>query len=580
MKNRIIIGTGVLVLGTVVACKDSFLQKQPYGAVTFETLSQSQTGADALLIAAYSNMDGFTSWDNGNPWGSASSNWVYGSIKGGDAYKGSESNDQPDITPLERHEETPLNPYLESKWNTYYDGISRCNQAIKAFSAVQGLNDAVKTGKLAEARFLRGLYHYELKKIFNMVPYVDETVTEYRIPNDKDIWANIQADLKFAADNLPLKQQQVGRASKGAAQAFLGITYLWQQKYAEAKALFDQVISSGVYKLNDKYQDNFDASIQNSPEGILEVQQAVNIGTDDQGNNGDVLNFPYGGGPGGCCGFHQPSQNLVNAFKTDANGLPLIGTYNNSDLKNDQGVSSADPFTPDATAPLDPRLDWTVGRRGIPYLDWGKHPGAAWIRAQVYAGPYSPKKNVYYKSQEGTLTSASGWTKGYNTNNVKLLRYSDLLLLAAETEVEVGSLEKARAYVNQVRKRAANPDGMVKQYKDDTKPELGFTDKPAANYKVGQYTTAWTDKAAAREAVRFERRIELGMEGHRFFDVVRWGVADVVLNDYLSNESKKRTYLTGARFVKGKSEFRPIPTRAITRSSIDGQPTLKQNPGY
>jgi starch-binding outer membrane protein, SusD/RagB family len=578
MKNKIIIGTGLLVLGIISSCKDSFLEQKPYGAVTQSTLSATLTGADALLIASYSVMDGFSGWGNGTPWGSAASNWTYGSIAGGDAYKGSEANDQPDITPIERHETSANNPYLDAKWNTYYDGISRANQAINAFTALTSGSATTKAIRIAEARFLRAYYHYELKRVFNMVPYVDEKVTEFRIPNDKDIWPQIQADLQAAVAGLPVTQTEAGRATKGAAQGILGLTYMWQGKYAEAKTQFDAIIASGRYKLNAKYQDNFDPAIQNSPEGVLEVQQAVNVGTDDHSNQGDILNFPYGAGPGGCCGFHQPSQNLVNAFRVDANGLPFLTTYNDVDVKFDTPATNA-TFTPDAAA-LDPRLDWTVGRKGIPYLDWGLHNGVVWQRDPGYAGPYSPKKNVYYKAQEGTLTSASGWTKGYNTNNVKILRYSTVLLLAAECEVEIGDLNKARAYVNQVRQRAANPDGMVKKYVNDADPTKGFTNTPAANYKVGQYTTAWTDKAVAREAVRFEHRIEEGMEGHRRFDLVRWGVAETVLNKYLTEEAKKRTYLSGAKFTKGKSEYLPIPNTAIVRSSIDGAPTLKQNPGY
>ena len=584
MKRNITITTSVLLLGTAIACKDTFLEKKPYGAVTFETLSQSQTGADAILISAYSLLDGFSSWDNGNPWGSAASNWVYGSIKGGDAYKGSEANDQPDITPFERHEETPLNPYVEAKWNTYYDGIARANQAINAYDAIAGLPAETKNLRVAEGRFLRAFYHYELKRVFNMVPYIDDKTTEFRVPNDKDIWPNIQADLQFAVQNLPTRQSEPGRATKGAAQALLGITYMWQKNYQAAKAQFDAVIASGVYKLSPTYHENFNADFRNTSESILEVQQAVNIGTDDQGNIGDVLNYTHSAGPGGCCGFHQPSQNLVNAFKTDANGLPLIADYNKEgdDVKNDQGITSDQPFTPD-TRTLDPRLDWTVGRRGIPYFDWGKHPGASWIRLQAYGGPFSPKKNSYYKRQEGTLTSASGWTKGYNANNVKLIRYADVLLMAAEAEVELNNLTKAREYVNLVRARAANPAGFVKQYKDDAKPELGDSDKPAANYLIKEYPAAhpaFATQAAAREAVRFERRLELGMEGHRFFDLVRWGVAERVLNDYLNVESKKRSYLANARFTPNKSEYRPIPRRAIDRSAKDGAATIKQNPGY
>ncbi|MFN4144218.1 MAG: RagB/SusD family nutrient uptake outer membrane protein [Runella sp.] len=577
-KTKTLIATGALVLGTITACKDTFLEQRPYGAVTLETLSATLTGADALLIASYSVMDGFSGWGNGGPWGAAASNWTYGSIAGGDAYKGSEANDQPDITPIERHETNANNPYIESKWNTYYDGIARANQALKAFKALKSGPAAIIKTRIAEARFLRGYYHYELKRVFNMIPYIDENVEDFRVPNDKDIWPNIQADLQAAVADLPLTQPEPGRATKGAAQGILGITFLWQGNYQAAKTQFDAIINSGRYRLNATYHENFNPAIQNSPEGVLEVQQAVNVGTDDHSNQGDILNFPYGAGPGGCCGFHQPSQNLVNAFRVDANGLPFITTFNDVDVRFDTPTTTQN-FVVDP-APIDPRVDWTVGRRGIPYLDWGIHGGVVWQRDPGYAGPYSPKKNVYYKAQEGTLTSASGWTKGYNTNNVKILRYSDVLLMAAECEVEVGDLNRARALVNQVRQRAANPEGMVKKYRDPADPSKGFTTENAANYRVGLYTTPWTDKNVAREAVRFERRIELGMEGHRRFDLVRWGVADVVLNKYLTEEARKRTYLAGARFVKGKSEFMPIPNPAIVRSSRDGQPTLKQNPGY
>ena len=578
MKSKLLIATGLLVFGVVASCKDSFLAQQPYGAVTGGTLSATLTGADALLIGAYSGMDGFTGWNNGGPWGSAASNWTYGSVAGGDAYKGSEANDQPDITPIERHETNANNPYIEAKWNTYFDGISRANQAIRAFKSLKTGSATTIAIRIGEARFLRGFYHYELKKIFNMVPYIDDAVTEFRVPNDKDILTNIQADLIAAAAALPITNTDAGRATQGAARGILGLTYLWQNNFAEAKKQFDFVIASGRYKLNTKYQDNFDPAVQNSAEGIIEVQQAVNVGTDDHSDQGDILNFPYGAGPGGCCGFFQPSQNLVNAFRTDANGLPLIISYNDKDVTFDT-PSTTDKFAVD-TNPIDPRVDWTAGRKNIPYLDWGLHNGVVWQRDPGYAGPYSPKKNVYYKSQEGTLTSASGWTKGYNTNNVKIMRYSDLLLLAAEAEVEAGTLAKAQEYVNMVRKRAGNPESLIKKYVSDADPSKGFSTENAANYKVSQYMMPWTDKAAAREAVRFERRIELGMEGHRRFDLVRWGIADVVLNKYLTEEVKKRTYLTGARFIKGKSEYLPIPANTIIRSTLEGNATLKQNPGY
>ena len=569
--SKILIATGVLTIGVIVSCEKTFLEKEPYGSVNEALLASTVKGAETLLIAAYSNLDGFSGWDRGNIWGAAASNWSFGSIAGGDAYKGSEAGDQPDVTPIELHTVDPNNPYLEGKWGTYYDGISRTNGAIKTFKALKDVNETLRTKRIAEARFLRAVYHFDLWKVFRNVPYIDETIVDVRIGNATDILPKIQADLQFAVENLPVTQDETGRATKGAARAILGNTYLWQKKWAEAKTQFDAIIASGAYALNSKYHDNFDAATRNTKEGVLEVQQTVNDGTTDNGNNGDVLNFPYNGGPAACCGFHQPSQNLVNAFKVDANGLPLLDTYNDSNVKSDNGVKASDPYTPDSEIALDPRLDWTVGRRGIPYLDWGKHPGSVWVRDQSYAGPYSPLKNVHSKDQEskGEVVSASGWTKGYNANNLKLIRYSDVLLQAAEAEVELGNLEAARKLVNQVRKRASNPDGFVMDGA-----------KPAANYKMSEYTAAWTSADVARKAVRFERRIELGMEGHRFFDLVRWGVAASEKDKYFTKEKTTRPYLGQGRFTAGKSEVFPIPAKAITQSAKDGAPTLKQNPGY
>jgi len=282
------------------------------------------------------------------------------------------------------------------------------------------------------------------------------------------------------------------------------------------------------------------------------------------------LNFPYNGGPAGCCGFNQPSFELANSFRTSG-GLPLLdGSYNNpgNELKTDQGVAATDAFTPDA-GEVDPRLDHSVGRRGIPYLDHGLHPGVAWIRDQNYGGPFAPKKFIWSKEEEATGgVDKSSWTPGYSSLNVMLIRFADVLLMAAEAEVELGNLETARGLVNQVRARAANPAGFVLD---------GAT--PAADYVISQYTATWTDQALARDAVRFERKLELSGEGHRFFDLVRWGIAGPTLNAYLAYERTKvaATPFSGASFVDPKARYMPIPQREI---DILGADVITQNPGY
>ncbi|MEJ7830004.1 MAG: RagB/SusD family nutrient uptake outer membrane protein, partial [Segetibacter sp.] len=269
----------------------------------------------------------------------------------------------------------------------------------------------------------------------------------------------------------------------------------------------------------------------------------------------------------GCCGFFQPSQTFVNAFKTTADGLPMLDNFNETDVTSDEGVAPTAAFTP-YQGTLDPRLDWTVGRRGIPYQDWGIFPGSPWIRKQDYGGPYAPKKNVFYKSDNGTSAGSVGWGWNNNALNFTIIRYADVLLMAAEAEIEVGSLAKAAEYINRVRARAA------------ASPVVNGA-APAANYLVSPYTS-FAGKDDARKAVRMERMLELGMEGHRFFDLNRWGItADYINNVYLSKEKVRRaSALGGAVFTKNKDEYQPIPEFAINQSIKEGTPTLKQNPGY
>ncbi|MEZ0610297.1 RagB/SusD family nutrient uptake outer membrane protein [Fibrella sp. WM1] len=566
----------VFCLTMATACSDQFLDVQPKAALAVTTL-QNKAGVNALLIGAYSLLDGWATPEGAyRSYQAGADNWVYGSVASDDAYKGTIAGDQPAISLIEQHQIQSDNIYFRGKWRGMYDGIARANDVLQALPTATDLTDAERQQLVAESRFLRGHYHFELLKMFNKVPYIDEKtynpndLESTKLPNTADIWPNVVADLKAAYDALPAKQTQVGRASKWAAAATLAKAYLFQQKPADAKPLLEAIVASGQYKLMDRYHDNFKAVTNNNAESIFEVQYSVNDGASggENGNAGSTLNYPYGGGGvTTCCGFFQPSQNLVNAFKTNENGLPLLDTFNASDVTSDQNIESTAPFTPYA-GPVDPRLDWTVGRRGVPYLDWGVHPGKAYVRDQAYGGPYSPKKHVMYRSDVGTNTFAGN--ARLNANNYRMIRYSHVLLWLAEVEVEVGDLNKARAYVNQIRQRAANPDGFVKT-----------TDgKAAANYVIKTYDTPWTDKATARKAVQFEQRLEFAMEGHRRFDLVRWGIADQTLNAYYAGEASKRSYLKGVTFVKGKHEYFPIPIQEILNSKKGDQATLTQNPGY
>ena len=566
---------GLTVLFSLIgfACKDQFLTINPTAQLANDQLT-GNAGLQSLLIGAYADLNGRNyGWFGGF-------NWMFGSVTGGDANKGSNAGDQSTAVFIQNFSVTPTTGPGNDKWSAMYDGVARANNVLRVMAtAGPDVTADIKKNLSGQARFLRGHYYSELRKIFGMVPYVDETV-DYgtgvdKVKNDVDIWPKIEADFKYAYDNLPETQDAPGRANKWAAAAYLGKTYMFEKKFAEAKAIFDQVIASGKtangkkYALMPKFPDLFNAAFSNNEEAVFAIQAAANTGSVANANPDFVLLFPYNGGPAGCCGFFQPSFEMANSYRTNTNGLPLLdGSYNTgaNQLKTDQGVDSKSAFTPDA-GNVDPRLDYSVGRRGIPYLDWGPHPGQDWIREQTYGGPYAPKKFVFPKAQQGSLTDGSSWTAGYTAINYNLVRYADVLLMAAEAEIELNNLEAGRRLINLVRARAANAAAYV----------TGADGKPAANYLINQYATAFASADAARTAVRFERKLELSGEGHRFFDLVRWGIADKAVNAYFGYESAKLPgTFTGAAFTAGKNEYLPIPQTQLDRQTG----VLTQNKGY
>ena len=592
--KKLIIFSLLATVGLNFSCSDSFFEIAPQGAANLASLS-NKNGVNALLIGAYSLMDGVGAGNTGRQ--STISNYVFGGITSGDAVKGTDIGDQPEQEYIEQFVWLSDNTYFLGKWQHSYDGVARANEAILlAQSAdVKDMTDAEKAQVVAEAKFLRGHYHFEAKKMWNKVPYISETVykrddpNSTKIPNTADIWANIEKDFSDAAAVLPATQSQKGRATKWAAMTYLAKAYMFQKKYAAAKTLLEDVYKNSGKKLMPNFHDNYRNITNNNAESIFEVEFSINDGsTGNNGNAGDNLNWPYSANsPGrGCCGFYLPSQNLVNAFKTTTDGLPMIGdkedgtadTYNAVDLPNDQGITNlaASAFTLDKSVPVDPRLDWTVGRRGVNFLDWGPMPGYSWIRNQNYSGPYIGKKWMYYVADEGSSTHSTN--KRAVNNNYRLLKVSSVILWLAECEAELGNLAGAETYVNLIRSRA----------------KTGSVQDASVNYVVNPYpvgTFAAKGKSFSLNAIRMENRLEFAMEGHRFFDLVRWGIAAPYLNKYLAEESKngtdmsgrtynKRVYLVGRTFSAGKNDYFPLPNDEILNSQLDGKPTLTQNPGY
>jgi starch-binding outer membrane protein, SusD/RagB family len=561
MKNKIkisILTASLIAASTVYSCKEEFLDRKPLGAIAETSLSNA-AGVNGSLIQAYRTLTGA----NVAAWYTNAYNWVFGSVRSEEAYKGSEASDQGDLNPIERYEVLPGNPVLTNKWSSVYDGIGMANATLRLLPLAKDLTADQALQIEAEAKFIRGFHHFEGKRNFNKVPYVDETITTTEqfqaLKNDGDIYPQIEADLKFAFDNLTPTKSEKGRVNKWAAGAFLAKAYLYQKKYTEAKALFDNLIANGVtsagekYGLLDKFSDVFKGDFENSKEVIFGIQMTVGDGTG--GNNGNLeseLPNPHNDGPGGCCGFFQPSQSLANLFRNTPAGLPIATTGGDPHATPALNHESNAATAPDRGT-FDPRFDHTVGRVGIQFLDWGLAK-SSWIRNMPNGGPWMPKKNIFYQTERGKYQTAGGWGQSRTGKNVLVMRFADLLLMAAECEVEVGSLATATSYVNMIRTRAANAADFV---------NVGGV--PEAAYVIANYAT-FPDKPTATAAIRHERLIELAMEGHRFYDLVRWGTADAVLDAFVARESSKRTHLAGASFDAPTDLYLPIPESVISQS--------------
>lgn len=567
-KYSILVFVGLL---TVLSCSKSFLEQNPQGELTYPQI-ESKEGVEGLLIGAYSmlngNIEGY--WAS---FGSAPSQWLFGEVAADNAHKGSNSGDQPNMNLIESHEPTSTNDNLQVMWNRSYEGIVRCNNTLKILAALQAGNaekfDEGRARQIqGEARLLRAHYYFMIYRLFVNVPYIDENIPAEEastIPNDIDVSPKIEEDFRFAVDNLTEKyNNEAGRVDKVVAQAYLGKFLLYQKKYDEALPLFQAVMASRPDIKSLPFTDNFDIMKENGPETIFAVQHALNPdGTGDNANVGDMLNFFYGTAPVSCCGFFQPSFDLVNSFRVTDEGLPMLdGGYRVDPYLSDFKLSGNEKanYKPDNTLELDPRLDYTVGRRGVPFRDWGIMPGDGWIRDVNYAGPFVAMKHTIELSQLAS-NSVSG-TPQVTALNVNIIRLADVYLMAAECQVELGNLSGALELVNAIRERAAS---LAPKTVDG---------EAVAIYKVTQYPS-FPNADYARDAVRFERRLELALEGQRFYDLVRWGIAKEVIDSYSGFESKYLNVSKGFNF-KPQNDYYPIPQDEIDRSGG----ALKQNNGY
>ncbi|MCU7548698.1 RagB/SusD family nutrient uptake outer membrane protein [Chitinophagaceae bacterium LB-8] len=569
----------ILLVSAVVSfagCK-KYLDFEPKGTLTIDQL-QTPDKVDALVTAAYAAI-GNDFWD-----GSITSMWAYGSVRSDDAYKGGGSvGDVGEYNTYEQYNlVTPTTiGNANNTWTRAYGAISRANFALQQLEKLTTAEMSNKAVRQAEARFLRGHMHFFLKLLFKHIPYIDEKLSEAEIlatsnrkySNDQ-LWDKIAEDFQFAIDNLPETQSQVGRANKWAAKAYLAKVRLYQayeqdennnvtninkNRLNEVVNLTTEIINSGKYSLQPDFAENFLFGFDNGPESIFAVQFSINDGT-SIGRLSMATSLNYSLAPQyGCCWFHIPSQNMVNAFKTGSNGLPQFDSF------NDVALTDADLTT--NGAPVDPRIDHTVGIQGHPFkYNPNIRYDHSWERIAALYGSFGNMK----EQQEATSPSFKKVGPFYGSaKNIDIIRYADVLLWKAEALIELGRQSEALPLINQIRARA----------KSSTQRTRLANGTAPSNYRIEDYKDGvninWT-QANARKALQWERRLEFAMESPRFFDLVRWGIAAETLNAYLAVEKTRRTYLSAAKFTKGRDEYFPIPQKEIDFT----KGVYTQNPGY
>jgi hypothetical protein len=583
MKKYKIITLVTIASMLLGSCK-KYLDYQPQGALSASNLT-SPTAVDGLATAAYAGI--------ANDWWDApiTSNWEWGSVRSDDAYKGGGGlNDQQQMDKYEQF-------YLVNSsnngagdfgfpgaWIRAYAAISRCNTALRALNKLTDAEMPARTTRIGEMHFLRGHMFFLLKVLFNQIPWFDETATNDVIiktgntMSSDSLWQKIEGDFQTAITDLPTSQPgDPGRANQYAAKAYLAkallyhaytqdashnVTGIDMNKLQQVITLTNDIISSGQYTLNSDFAFNFLDGHDNGPESVFAIQYSINDGTAIGGrlNMSTSLNYFAGAPQYGCCAFHIPSQNLVNAYGTAANGLPKFDTFNNEVL-NDDSLTTNGAF-------VDPRIDHTVGIQGHPFkYDAALPYDHSWERDNGDYGGFGSMKDL----QLATCACFKKLGPFYGTSvNYDIIRYDDVLLMNAEAQIQTGNPAAALPLINQIRTRASNSTNLVKKL-DGNNP---------SNYKIDTYQpgvniSVW-DQATAFKALQWERRLEFATESPRFFDLVRWGIAAETLNAYFAIEKGRRPFLTNAHFTKSRDEYFPIPNEQIVFTNG----LYTQNPGY
>ncbi len=598
MKLKYIILTLFCGLCLASCSEKEFLDIKPQGTQGDDMLFSAE-GVDYLITAAYAAQMGpnprqaFTHPTN---------NWTYGSVRADDAYKGGGgTGDVAEAHQFEIFTTDPTNSNVSTKWSYLYQSVKRCNVALQALAKCDEADYPYLEVRKAEVTALRCLYYFELIRFFKNIPYIDEndveseyaTISNTEYTRDQLLGMLIEDLENKVIPVLPEKQSEIGRVNKYMAIGLCAKTYLYKAYVQDANhnvtsvteadlnkvvSYCDQIINSGNYGLYDDFQELDLVKNDNGIESVWAIQYSMNDGSSEGGriNWSNLLNSPLG--PYGGDGFFLPSQDLINAYKTDANGLPLLdGSFQNEDydwITVEGSGATAVATNNNIDSNVDPRLDFTVGRPNVRYKTWSEYPCAiTWVRDNSAYG-YHCSKRFFVSPESPDIYGA--WPWGASAMNWQTIRYAHVLLWKAEALVELGRQSEARPIINQIRNRAKNSE-YVTAFVDKDGNVIGPNfDGLASKVVINEYPDAGWTQDYARKAVRFETRLECAMEGERFFDLVRWGIAAETMNKYLQCEAGKRIYYQGSSFTASRDEYFPIPLSQYKFS--EGNYT--QNPGY